>query len=262
MRRLRSGFTLIELLVVIAIIAILAAILFPVFARAREAARRTACMSNMKQLGMGVLMYVQDYDERMPHAAMNWWEASDFFNAANGKKETSTNPSSSYKALYNPALPTDGTGSRHGQGYYPSWVSLIYPYVKNSALCVCPTLGGNEPNAPSNYDFKDWWSWNTGGEYPETTADPSGWDQQAFGVDLGGAGQKSSVGRVGLSDFTQPANSVMIFEDHLGGHVGNREDYFADPPMKGYSMLLFADGHAKAKNGSQLDIFFELIKPR
>jgi len=59
----RKGFTLIELLVVIAIIAILAAILFPVFARAREKARQTTCLSNMKQLGLGIMMYVQDYDE-------------------------------------------------------------------------------------------------------------------------------------------------------------------------------------------------------
>ncbi|MEO6908674.1 MAG: DUF1559 domain-containing protein, partial [Abditibacteriaceae bacterium] len=62
----RKGFTLIELLVVIAIIAILAAILFPVFARARENARRASCMSNLKQIGLGVMMYVQDYDERYP----------------------------------------------------------------------------------------------------------------------------------------------------------------------------------------------------
>jgi prepilin-type N-terminal cleavage/methylation domain-containing protein/prepilin-type processing-associated H-X9-DG protein len=60
------GFTLIELLVVIAIIAILAAILFPVFARARENARRAACMSNMKQIGVAAAQYTQDYDERMP----------------------------------------------------------------------------------------------------------------------------------------------------------------------------------------------------
>ncbi len=65
----RCGFTLIELLVVIAIIAILAAILFPVFASAREKARQTVCLSNQKQMGMAVLMYTQDYDERVPLAA-------------------------------------------------------------------------------------------------------------------------------------------------------------------------------------------------
>jgi prepilin-type N-terminal cleavage/methylation domain-containing protein/prepilin-type processing-associated H-X9-DG protein len=61
-----KGFTLIELLVVIAIIAILASILFPVFARARENARRTSCLSNTKQLGLGILQYSQDYDEKLP----------------------------------------------------------------------------------------------------------------------------------------------------------------------------------------------------
>lgn len=65
-RRLKRGFTLIELLVVIAIIAILAAILFPVFARARENARKAACMSNLKQIGLAVLQYNQDYDEMYP----------------------------------------------------------------------------------------------------------------------------------------------------------------------------------------------------
>lgn len=62
----RTAFTLIELLVVIAIIVVLAAILFPVFARARENARRTSCLSNLKQIGLGVMMYVQDYDEAYP----------------------------------------------------------------------------------------------------------------------------------------------------------------------------------------------------
>jgi prepilin-type N-terminal cleavage/methylation domain-containing protein len=67
----RRGFTLIELLVVIAIIAILAAILFPVFARAREKARQTSCLSNVKQLSLGMLMYTQDYDERLPRCDCN-----------------------------------------------------------------------------------------------------------------------------------------------------------------------------------------------
>jgi prepilin-type N-terminal cleavage/methylation domain-containing protein/prepilin-type processing-associated H-X9-DG protein len=63
---MRKGFTLIELLVVIAIIAILAAILFPVFAKAREKARQTSCLSNVKQFALGIMMYAQDYDETMP----------------------------------------------------------------------------------------------------------------------------------------------------------------------------------------------------
>ena len=65
-RAFRSGFTLVELLVVIAIISILAAILFPVFARARENARRTSCLSNQKQIGLGFLQYFQDYDDQFP----------------------------------------------------------------------------------------------------------------------------------------------------------------------------------------------------
>lgn len=64
--RIRAAFTLIELLVVIAIIAILAAILFPVFAQARAKARSTACLSNLKQIGLGIMMYTQDYDEMYP----------------------------------------------------------------------------------------------------------------------------------------------------------------------------------------------------
>jgi prepilin-type N-terminal cleavage/methylation domain-containing protein/prepilin-type processing-associated H-X9-DG protein len=70
--RLKRAFTLIELLVVIAIIAILAAILFPVFAKAREAARATQCKSNMKQFSTGMQMYVQDYDETYPGRSQTW----------------------------------------------------------------------------------------------------------------------------------------------------------------------------------------------
>ena len=98
----RSGFTLIELLVVIAIIAILAAILFPVFSKARAAARKTSCLSNIKQLTLGMTMYAQDYDETFPQ--WNWGQSSQYF----------TN---------------DGT---------TIWWNAIYPYVKNAQVYVCP----------------------------------------------------------------------------------------------------------------------------
>jgi prepilin-type N-terminal cleavage/methylation domain-containing protein/prepilin-type processing-associated H-X9-DG protein len=82
---MRRGFTLIELLVVIAIIAILAAILFPVFAKAREKARQTSCLSNVKQILLGVMQYAQDNDETLPPGALikqstptvNWYQAID-----------------------------------------------------------------------------------------------------------------------------------------------------------------------------------------
>ena len=72
MYRRRTGFTLIELLVVIAIIAILAAILFPVFARARAKAQQTTCLSNVKQITLGVLMYAEDYKQYLPEARIGW----------------------------------------------------------------------------------------------------------------------------------------------------------------------------------------------
>jgi prepilin-type N-terminal cleavage/methylation domain-containing protein len=79
MKRARNGFTLIELLVVIAIIAILAAILFPVFAKAREQARAASCLSNMRQLGLAVMMYSQDYDEAYPTAPWDAFNGIDLF---------------------------------------------------------------------------------------------------------------------------------------------------------------------------------------
>ena len=94
-----SGFTLIELLVVIAIIAILAAILFPVFARARENARRASCMSNMRQIGLGFMQYSQDNDESFPLKGAT---------GANGK------------------IP-------------PCWLHSIQPYVKSYQVYKCPS---------------------------------------------------------------------------------------------------------------------------
>jgi prepilin-type N-terminal cleavage/methylation domain-containing protein len=97
----QQGFTLIELLVVIAIIAILAAILFPVFAQARDKARQTTCLSNCKQIGLGLMMYAQDYDETFPASR----------HASSGC---------------------------NGGSYFDAWNKVIQPYIKNEQIFACP----------------------------------------------------------------------------------------------------------------------------
>ena len=132
---MRRGFTLIELLVVIAIIAILAAILFPVFAKAREKARQTACLSNVKQLMLGIKMYVQDYDEVNPYMRIN----------LDGWSGGMTGGVARY-----PGCVT---------GYFVPWFQAVMPYVKNTQLWNCPSQ-----DAPSGYDGSDGganWSWRT-----------------------------------------------------------------------------------------------------
>src|SRR6266511_3043322 len=104
----QRGFTLIELLVVIAIIAILAAILFPVFAQARDKARQASCLSNCKQIGLSLQMYAQDYDENLPNAGPDW--------PGNNKHPV-------FKAGY-------------GWGM---WVILLDPYIKSRNLWICPS---------------------------------------------------------------------------------------------------------------------------
>jgi prepilin-type N-terminal cleavage/methylation domain-containing protein/prepilin-type processing-associated H-X9-DG protein len=124
-RKNLSGFTLIELLVVIAIIAILAAILFPVFAQARDKARSASCLSNEKQIGLGLMMYAQDYDETYPTAYMY-------------KNNTAT---------------TNG-GSAGGYIHYSA---MIQPYIKSDRIWVCPSdkLGGLPPDNPPCANWLD-----------------------------------------------------------------------------------------------------------
>ncbi|MCX6379586.1 MAG: prepilin-type N-terminal cleavage/methylation domain-containing protein [Armatimonadetes bacterium] len=112
MKQVKRGFTLIELLVVIAVIAVLAAILFPVFAQAREKARQTSCLSNERQVGTAILMYVQDYDERL------------FFYAA------TTTPSRSRTG----AILPDAASINPVR-----WWNALMPYIKNTQVLVCPS---------------------------------------------------------------------------------------------------------------------------
>ena len=124
----RRGFTLIELLVVIAIIAILAAILFPVFARAREKARQTSCLSNLKQLALAVRMYVQDYDEVFPSSRVV--------------------PGCPFPD-YGGSIPYMMIGERQLQG----WPNLMQPYVKNQQLFWCPSDDNESTNPEANVSY-------------------------------------------------------------------------------------------------------------
>jgi len=136
----KQAFTLIELLVVIAIIAILAAILFPVFAQAREAARKTSCLSNLKQMGLGMLMYTQDYDERM----VLWQQGS-------------------------------GNYFFDSEGFATSYDRLLQPYLKNDVISGCPSdlsdhgmVPGGGAYAKRSYAIPG----NIGGNWCNTATNP------------------------------------------------------------------------------------------
>lgn len=123
---IKKGFTLIELLVVIAIIAILAAILFPVFGRARENARRSSCQSNMKQIGLGVKQYIQDYDEKFPIALVEVGTPDGIFQAGES-----------------------------------GWAASMQPYLKSVQIFQCPSET-NPPSASSAATnaagYNDYWA--------------------------------------------------------------------------------------------------------
>jgi len=121
----RRGFTLIELLVVIAIIAILAAILFPVFAQARESARRSACTSNMKQVTTAILMYTQDYDEVLPFQG-------------------------------NPANVTQDIGN-YATSAFAVWINAAQPYVKNMGVWYCPSSLKHPSAPPTAVSDSNYW---------------------------------------------------------------------------------------------------------
>jgi len=121
---MRRGFTLIELLVVIAIIAILAAILFPVFARAREKARQSSCLNNVKQISLAFQMYTQDYDETLPGYTHYQW----------------------------PGMTVSGpyTGLTMSYMY---WMDVLYPYVLNKQVFVCPSVAADATTTWGGYGW-------------------------------------------------------------------------------------------------------------
>jgi prepilin-type N-terminal cleavage/methylation domain-containing protein/prepilin-type processing-associated H-X9-DG protein len=253
------GFTLIELLVVIAIIAILAAILFPVFAQAREAARKTSCISNDKQIGLGAMMYVQDYDEMYP---CNSWDGA--------------------------YMGTTDNDIRQDRPRFTVWMWRIMPYIKNKQIFVCPS----DPNPKSGWtgystDPTDCWGVPMPISY--------GHNQHLFGY--GGTDRPGPCGDFPAPDWAvfyqpqslagvpTPANTYMI-SDYARGYMESwwvnnlrasnyTRVYNASAPGGGASVdntepwksrrllpnasrhqlgssIVFADGHAKWRNGHSI----------
>ena len=213
----RRGFTLIELLVVIAIISILAAILFPVFARARANARRASCQSNLKQIGLGVLMYTQDYDERFLPARSAMAEAPPF--------------------------------TAWQSGYW-EWAHLIYPYTKNSAIFRCPDGDGVDVGYRRNYGVN--YDLFRADRVLSTIVSAANtymvMDAGAYraGITAGHACNPSFATSPGTFRYLPGAGTVApaLADDFPAGADAYKKDYLTGRHFEGVNVA-FTDGHVK-----------------
>ena len=233
-----QGFTLIELLVVIAIIALLAAILFPVFARARENARRSSCASNLKQIGLGIMQYTQDYDERAPLA---------YFENGNSN------------------------------GFQPasekSWRNVTEPYIKSTQVFRCPSHPGSTIPAAGGClqrggTASDGFPASYMANVPKRSGG-AGCNASSYKSLLGfvGSGGPVSQTSTALAELQDAAGLITVVEGisaadpWLAATVGTGGS--ASCPATGYASwlhganhldtanYLFADGHVKAMRPEQ-----------
>ena len=188
----RKGFTLIELLVVIAIIAILAAILFPVFQKVRENARRTSCASNQKQIGIALIQYVQDSDETFPLAAFVMPGTTPY-----------------------PLSPL-GSGIVDAQRF--GWVEAVYPFVKSKQVFSCPDVANGALWSGGSYS-----TWSIGINYGL-----NGWiANYQYNRNNSGDGTHVGNGSSTLAQFDFPSATIMLSEIGDGSSDSYVSEYFA-----------------------------------
>lgn len=237
MRQNKVGFTLIELLVVIAIIAILAAILFPVFAKVREKARQIACISNEKQIGLGMIQYGQDYDEKLVMA----WDGNGGYQASD-----STPGNVKYK-----------------------WMDAIFPYVKSTGVFHCPDFADDLGNGatgnfvPYNQLVSSGISVPDDRHYGSYGMNAAYWDSNTMGGNCTAPGASNDVAIAQLShpattawvadtegsyQFDWPTSNPNIVTKgdlHIEGSGSNGDGSLVDRHT-GMVSVIWCDGHAKA----------------
>jgi len=225
----RKAFTLIELLVVIAIIAILASILFPVFARARENARRASCLSNLKQMGLGMMQYTQDYDEHYPPAYYPYPRPSNPPPKPPAQEQTVPGTPGMAFSICDPY--SCGSGYK---GHWITWMDFIHPYVKSTQLYICPSAEGAATTPSYNY---------------------SNALSNVFGASAH-YGQAIGAGSLSLAAVTRPSEIVMIMDmndlyalsmsprTYIGISKSDSRRPSITPHFEGGN-IVYADGHAK-----------------
>ena len=263
-----AGFTLIELLVVIAIIAILAAILFPVFQKVRENARRTACLSNMKQIGLGIIQYTQDFDEKFP-SGIGHTASYAVFDGAGWAGEIYSFVKS-VNVFDCPDDPTSPELTRYGP---------VCSYGFNANLAITPYLGGysvtpppyvmiNTLNAPANTVIL----FECAGVTANITNAPgltdyfTGQGQPFVGIDGGsGAGIDYTSNVAGFDSGAYTGGYGALATGPLGNppHAGpppgqsTGQNKIPDPTQgrhSGPSVFLMCDGHAKSLRGTSVSV--------
>ncbi len=215
---MKKAFTLIELLVVIAIIAILAAILFPVFAQAKEAAKKTTCLSNTKQIAMGLYMYAGDADDTLCNTS---WEQQ---------------ASGGYPGTYNPANPAGN--------YQVHWSFLIQPYIKNWNMFVCPS----DP-APTPTDVQCTNGVSDVGVLQGGVMTCDWAAQKNSYIAVYNALPAHDWGTVSMGQYASPANQIMVTEHRndlvaADGHKG-ASGFYPSQPCPGWALVPYpASGNA------------------